>query len=77
MRADLVSRLLNVLADAGADLDHRLVHLRLDALGQQRLALLHDLGVDVRAQVARLGIDGLVFLFDSDAEARLGAVTAS
>ena len=27
-------------ADAGADLDHRLVHLRLDALGQQHLALL-------------------------------------
>ena len=68
-------RLLNGVADAGADLDHRLVHLRLDALGENRLALLHDLGGDVRTQVPRLGIDGLVFLLDPDVET--GAASAN
>jgi hypothetical protein len=33
-----------------------------------RLALRHDFGLDVRAQVERDGIDRLVFLFDPDRE---------
>ncbi len=68
--ADFVTRFLNVPADAGADFDHRLVHFRLDALGEQQLALLHDFGVYVRAQVPRDGIHGLIFFFDSNTQAR-------
>ena len=67
--ADFILRFLDILADAGADFDHRLVHFRLDAFGEQQLALLHDLGMNVRAEVARHGIDGLVFLLDSDTQA--------
>ena len=68
---DVGARLLHVAAHAGADFDHRLVHLRLDALVELPLALLDDLGVDVRSQVVRDRVDGLVFLFDADAEGRL------
>ena len=59
---------LDVLANAGADLDHRLVHLGLYRLLQQRLALLDDLDVDVRAQIAGFRIDGLILFFDADGE---------
>src|SRR5690348_5351967 len=45
------------------------MHLRLYALGQQGLALLNDLRVDVGAEVARLRIDRLILLLDADAEA--------
>src|SRR5581483_6973567 len=68
--AHFLARLFDIAANAGPDLDHRLVHLRLHALGQQRPALFHDLLLDMRAQVARFRIDGLIFLFDADAEAR-------
>ena len=61
-------RFLDVRADAGADLDHRLVHLGLHLLLHPPLALVDDLGGDVRAQVERDGIDRLVFLFDPDGE---------
>ncbi len=71
--SDVVLRFLDVAADAGADLDHRLVHLGLHALVQEQLALLDDFGVDVRAQIARDRIDGLVFLFDPDGEVGLGS----
>ena len=65
---DVGLRFLDVLADTGADLDHRLVHLRLDALVELALALGNDLGVDVRAQIEGERINGLVLLFDSDGE---------
>ncbi len=60
---------LNIAADRGSDLHHRLVHLSLDPLLQEQLALLDDLGVDVGAQIARDRINGLIFLFDPDGEA--------
>jgi hypothetical protein len=65
---DVGARLFHVAAHAGADLDDRLVHLRLDALVELPLALLDDLGVDVRSEVVRDRVDGLVFLFDPDGE---------
>ena len=65
---DVGARFLHVAADAGADFDHRLVHLGLDAFVELTLALRDDLGVDVRAQIERDRIDRLVFLFDPDGE---------
>ncbi len=67
--ANLLFRLLDVPAYAGADLDHGLVHLRLHALGQKRFTFLDNLRVDVGPQVARLRVDGLVFFLDTDIEA--------
>ena len=58
----------DIAADRGPDFDHRLVHLGLDPLLQEQFALLDNLGVNVRAQVARDRIDGLVFLFNPDGE---------
>ena len=60
-------------ADAGADLDDRLVHLRLHTLVHLTLALLDDLHLDVRAEIERDRVDRLVFLFD--AEVKEGVVT--
>src|SRR5207248_3444578 len=67
---DLLAHLGGRLADVRADLDDRLVELRLHLLAQDQLPLLEQLG-DVRAQLARLGIDDLVLFFDSDVERRL------
>jgi hypothetical protein len=47
-----------------------LVHLGLDPFLQDQSALLDDLGVDVRAKIPSLGIDCLIFLFDSQGERR-------
>src|ERR1035437_9627185 len=66
--ADLGLGLLHVLADPGADLHHRLVHLRLDVLVQHQPALLHDLRVDVRTKIPRHRIHRLVFFFDSNVQ---------
>jgi len=41
------------------------MHLRLDPLLQNQLALLDNLGVNMLAKISSLGIDGLIFLFDS------------
>ncbi len=59
--ADLGGR----LADAGADLDHGLVQLRLDLLAEDDLPSFEDLR-DVGAQLAGRGIDDLVFFFDAE-----------
>ena len=67
---DILARFLDVPANLGADFDDRLVHLGLDRLMQRQLGLGKNLRRHVRAQIASLRIDGLVFLFDSDAEAR-------
>ena len=68
--AQIRRRFLDGLADARADLDHRLVHLGLHAFVQLPLALFEDLHLDVRAQVERDGIDRLVFLLDPEGEGR-------
>ena len=62
---DVGARLLNVAADAGADLDLRLDHLGLDLLAEQHLALFEHLR-DVRAQLARLRVDDLKLLLDAE-----------
>ena len=48
------------------------MHLRLHPLLQNHLALLQNLGVNVRAQVARDRINGLVLFFNPDSEAGTG-----
>src|ERR1035438_215988 len=68
-RLDVLPSFFDVLANARADLDHRLVHLRLDRFVQRQLGFGENLRCDVRAQIARLRIDRLIFLFDADAEA--------
>ncbi len=65
---DVVAGLLNVAADSRADFDDGGVHLGLDALLQAQFAHGQHLGLDMRAQVARDGIDGLVFLFNAERE---------
>ena len=66
---DVGARLLNIRADAGADFDHRLMHLRLDLLAEDHPPLVDHLG-DVRAQLARLRVDDLKLFFDSEREVR-------
>ena len=66
------------VADAGADLDHALMHLRLDGFLELHLALGDDFGIDVRAKIARDRIDGLILFLDADGEAgRDGHLTGS
>src|SRR5216683_61738 len=60
-------RLLNVLAHAGAYLNHRLDHLGLNLLAENHLAFVKKLRY-VRAQLARLRIDDLKLLFDAECE---------
>lgn len=67
----LFAGIFNIRANGGADFDDGLMHLRLDALLQDQLALLDDFGVDVRAKIPGFGVDGLIFLFDSKRECRL------
>src|SRR4029453_3328769 len=67
--ADVLADLGDVLADPGADLDHRLMHLRLDPLLQEDLSLVEDL-LDVRAQLSRLRIQDLELLLDAEGEGR-------
>ena len=62
--AELVARLVDVFADGGADLDHRLHHLALHLVAQLRCSRRQE-GVDMRVELAR-GVDDLVFLFDTD-----------
>jgi hypothetical protein len=62
---EVLLRLLNVLADASADLDDGLMHLGFDALFEAQLALRQHLGGDVRTQIPSFRIDGLVLFFDS------------
>ena len=62
---EVFAGVFDVGANARADLDDGLVHLGLDALFKLQLALLEHVGGYVRAQVARLRVDRLVFLFDA------------
>ena len=58
-----------------AYLDDGLMHLRLDPLVEEELAVGEHLSADMRAQVAGDGVDGLVFLFNADVECGLHAST--
>ena len=53
------------LANLRAELDDRLVHLRLDLLLEQDLAALENF-LNVRTQFARLGIDDREFFLDPE-----------
>jgi len=64
--SQLFARLVDVLADRGADLDDRLHHLPLDLVAQLGLGLRQQ-GVDVRVQLAGR-VDDLVLLLDADRE---------
>ena len=60
-------RLLDVFADAGADLDHRLDHLGLDLFAENHLPFVEKLR-NVRTQLARLRIDDLKLFFYAECE---------
>src|SRR6202030_2584249 len=62
---DVLARALNVGANLSPELDHRLMHLRLDLLFEQDFSALKDL-LNVRFQFARLRIDNREFLLDSE-----------
>src|SRR6185312_12475686 len=64
---DVSARLLNVLANARADFNHRLNHLRLDLLAEDHLPLFQEFR-DVRAQLTRLWVNYLELLFDAEGE---------
>jgi hypothetical protein len=61
---------LDVPANPGPHLHHRLVHLRLHPLLQDQFALLQDFDLNVRPQIPRLRIYRLIFLFNPDGESR-------
>ena len=61
---DVGARFLNVMADAGADFNHRLNHLRLDLLAEKHLAFVQNLS-HVGPQFARNRIDDLKFFFNA------------
>ena len=69
---DLPARVADVGADRRAEFDDGLVHLGLHAFAEGHLAVGEDL-LDVRAQVARLRVDDLEFLFDAEGEEAAGA----
>jgi hypothetical protein len=62
----LLARLGDAAADPGPHLDHRLEHLGLDVLAEDRLGGGQE-GVDVRLELA-VRADDLEFLFDADRE---------
>src|SRR5438874_12592726 len=57
----------NRLANFGAELNHRLVHLRLDLLFKDNFPMLEDL-LDVRPQLARFRIDNGELLFNPESK---------
>ena len=59
------ARINNRLANFGAELDDRLVHLRLDLLFEHNLAALENF-LNMRPQLARLRIDNREFLLDTE-----------
>ena len=74
-KRDLLARFLDRVADPGADFDDRLMHLGFDGLMQQHFTLLDDLGGDMRTQIPRDRIDGLVLFFDTYIEAGFHAMS--
>src|SRR5947209_20510833 len=55
------------LADFGSELNHRLVHLRLDLLFEHDFSALEDF-MNMGAQLARFRIDDGEFFFDTERE---------
>src|SRR5262249_9538831 len=66
----------DVFAHGGADFDHRLMHLGSHALAEDALAVLDD-AADVRLELARLRVDDLVLLLDSERELVVHQVEAT
>src|ERR1700693_2918278 len=63
----LLARTSRIGANLRAQLDHRLMHLRLNMLFEDHLAVGQHL-LNVRAQLSRLRIDDLEFLLDAESE---------
>src|SRR5450755_2420269 len=63
----LLARATRVAANFGPQFDDRLMHLRLDVLFQDHLAVRENF-LNVRAQLTRLRIDDLKFFLDSKSE---------
>src|SRR4030095_138010 len=61
---DISAGFFDVFADSGADLDHRLDHLRLDLFAQKHLAVFENFR-HMRSQLAGLRIDKLEFFLDT------------
>ena len=59
--------IIDVAANFRAQLNHRLMHLRLDLLLERKFAVLQNF-MNVRAQLARLGIDDGEFFLDAEGE---------
>ena len=59
--------IIDVTADFRAQLDDRLMHLGLDLFLERNFAVLQNF-VNVRAQLARLGIDDGKFFLDAEGE---------
>src|SRR5665213_1516169 len=64
----VAARFLNVFADAGADFDHRLVHLGLNVLLEESFALFDNFKLDVGPKVVGFRVDSLVLFFDAERE---------
>src|SRR5438874_4741516 len=64
---DLAARVGYIVANLGAKLDHRLVHLGFDLFLEDHLTLRKNL-LDVRTQLARFRIDDLEFFLNADRE---------
>src|ERR1700739_2590297 len=66
----LAARFLHIAANRRADFDDGLVHLALDLVFEALLPFREHLG-DVRAQLARFGVDDLKLLLDAEGEGGL------
>jgi hypothetical protein len=63
----VIARATNGIANFGAQLNDRLMHLRLDLLFERDFSAFEDF-VDMGAQFARLGVDNCELLFNSQSE---------
>jgi hypothetical protein len=63
----MCTRVLDRIANLGAQLDDRLVHLGFDLLFEHDLAALENF-LNVRTQLARLRIDNGEFLFNAESK---------
>src|SRR5262245_50943036 len=63
----MIARTTNGIANFGAELNDRLVHLRFELLFERNFSAFEDF-VDMRTQLARLRIDDRELLFDSQSE---------
>src|SRR4029077_2891184 len=66
-RSDVIARTTNGIANFGAQLDDGLVHLRFDLLFKRDFSAFENF-VNVRTQLACLGVDDGELLFDSQSE---------